>query len=240
MPTNSATNGVAGRSYNSAGAAHCSSLPAVQDGDPVGHRQRLHLVVGDEHGGDAEGQLEPADLLAQVRPHLGVQRGERLVEQEHARAQCQGAGERDALLLAAGHLVRVAVAVVGEPHQVQEFGGPLAALGRADLAHAQAEGDVVARAQVREEAVRLEDHPGVAAVGRDPGDVLSVDQDFAGVGLLETGDDAQGGGLSAARRAEQGEEFAGLDGQVEAVEGDGGAERPAQAAELDAGARGGR
>lgn len=141
--------------------------------------------MGDEHGGDAEGELEAADLLAQVRPYLGVQRGERLVEQEDARAQGERAGEGDALLLAAGHLVRVAVSVVGQAHQVEEFGGALAPLGRADPAYAQAEGHVVPGVEVREEAVRLEDHAGVAAVGRDPGDVLPVDEDLAGVGLFE-------------------------------------------------------
>ena len=73
-------------------------------------------------------------------------------------SQRERAGQRDALLLAAGHLVRVAVAVVGEADELQELGGAGAPLGGRHLAHPQPEGDVVAGVEVREEAVRLEDH----------------------------------------------------------------------------------
>ena len=48
-------------------------------------------------------------------------------------------------------------------------------------------------------------------LGRDEGDVLAVEQDPAGVGLLEAGDHPQGGGLAAAARAEHREELAGGD-----------------------------
>ena len=44
------------------------------------------------------------ELLAQA----GVERGERLVEQHETRLAGEGAGERDALLLAARELVRLA------------------------------------------------------------------------------------------------------------------------------------
>ncbi len=133
--------------------------------------------------------------------------------------------------------------MVGQADQVEEFGGGGVPFGGGPLAHAQAEGDVVAGVQVREEAVGLEDHAGVAAVGGDPGDVLAVHQDLSGVGLLEPGEHPQRGGLAAAGGAEEGEEFAGLGGEVESVEGHGRAERAAQRAELHpgagAGARGG-
>ena len=52
-----------------------------------------------------------ARLLAQ----LGVEIGERLVEQDHRRLVDQRARERDALLLAAGELVRVARGQMREP-----------------------------------------------------------------------------------------------------------------------------
>ena len=124
VPTNSATNAVAGRSYSSSGRGELLQPAGAHHADPVGHRQRLRLVVGDEDGGDAELELEPADLLAQLHPHLGVERRQRLVEQQHPRAQGERAGQRDPLLLAAGELVRVAVAVVGQADQLQQLGGP--------------------------------------------------------------------------------------------------------------------
>jgi len=49
----------------------------------VGHGQRFLLVVGDEQGGGAEPLLQRADLLVQLQPYLGIQGGQRLVEQQH-------------------------------------------------------------------------------------------------------------------------------------------------------------
>ncbi len=191
--------------------------------------------MGDEERRDAEFLLEPPDLLAQGQAHLGVEGGQRLVEQQHARAQGEGPGQRDALLLAAGQLVRVALALVAEADQFQQLGGAGAPLGRADLAHAQSEGHVVDGVQMREEAVRLEHHAGVAAVGRDVRDVLAVHQYGSGVGVFEPREHAQRGGLAAAGRAEEGQELSGAYGQVEPVEGDGGPELAAQPPEFDGG-----
>src|SRR4029079_14454470 len=56
------------------------------------------------------------------------------------------------------------------------------------------------------------------------------DQNSPGVRLLEAGDHAQRRGLAAARRAQQREELAGLDRQIEAVD----SARPAVEALLDA------
>ena len=76
--------------------------PLVHDDDPVGQRHRLDLVVGDVDRGDGEIALQ----MLQLRPHhgaqLGVEVGQRLVHQEQPRRAHDGAGERDALALAAG------------------------------------------------------------------------------------------------------------------------------------------
>ena len=66
-----------------------------------------------------------------------------------------------------------------------------------------------------EELVVLEDHADPARMGCDVGDVTRVDEDSAGLGRFETGDDSQEGRLSAAARAEQGDAFAGRDVQRE-------------------------
>ena len=73
----------------------------------VGERERLVLVVGHEHRGGARGVQRPDDRAAGARAQGGVQRGEGLVEQHHRRVRRQRPGEGDALLLAAGELVRV-------------------------------------------------------------------------------------------------------------------------------------
>ena len=83
------------------------------DADPIAHRQGLLLVVGDEEGRDPDHDLDPPDLLAELATDLGVEGRQRLVEQEHLRLDGQRPGERDSLLLAAGHLVRVATGLAG-------------------------------------------------------------------------------------------------------------------------------
>ncbi len=88
-----------------------------------------------------------------------------------------------------------------------------------DSATPQPERDVVDDAQMREQRVRLEDHPDVALVGRDatrrPCPPSRID---AGGGPLESREHAQRGGLAAAGGAEERDELAGGDVQVHAVQ----------------------
>ena len=80
-------------------------------------------------------------------------------------------------------------------------------------------GDVLAHVHVRVEGEHLEDHGDIALGGRLLADVLAVDQDLAGGRKLQPGDHAQGGGLAAARGAEEHEELAVLDGEGRAFDG---------------------
>ena len=52
---------------------------------------------------------------------LGVERAERLVEQDQPRLADDGAGERHALLLAAGELRGIALAEIAERDQLQRL-----------------------------------------------------------------------------------------------------------------------
>ena len=79
--------------------------------------------------------VQLAQPAAQFLAHLGVERAERFVEQQHARLDRQRARQGDALALAAGQLRRIAVGEPVELHQLQQllhlladlrFGRPLA------------------------------------------------------------------------------------------------------------------
>jgi hypothetical protein len=104
----------------------------------------VHLVV------------QPPQPAAQLLAHLGVERAERLVEQQHLRLDRERAGERDALPLPARELRGIAV---GQPSSCtsssSSFTAPrsLRSAGRS-LArpHAQAEGDVLEHRHVRNSA----------------------------------------------------------------------------------------
>ena len=109
--------------------------PAVaQHRDAVGHRQRLVLVVGDQHRGRARLAAE----LARRRPgrwRAGCASSDANGSSSRTSAGLDGQrpGQGDALLLAAGQLVRVALAQPGQADQLQQLAdaraAPLAAAG---------------------------------------------------------------------------------------------------------------
>ena len=110
-PTNSATNGVAGFGVDLGGRSELLEPALAHHADPVGDGKRLLLVVGDEQRRRTDVELHAADLVAQLGAHLGVERRQRLVEQQHAAAGSPGTGQRHPLLLTARHLDGVLVHV---------------------------------------------------------------------------------------------------------------------------------
>jgi hypothetical protein len=142
-------------------------------------------------------------------------------------------GERHALHLPTRELAGLGVLPAGELDELESLrDAGLDLLGR-DLAALESEGDIPLHVEMLEQGVALEHRVDVAPVGRNVPNRLAVEVDAARGRLLEAGHHAQGGGLSAPRRAEQGEELAALDRQVEVVDGDRAAERLRHALEAD-------
>ena len=81
----------------------------VHDGDAGGERHRLDLVVRHVDHGLAEPLVEFLDLGAHLDAQLGVEVGERLVEEEEQRIAHERAAHGDALPLAAGELAGLPV-----------------------------------------------------------------------------------------------------------------------------------
>ena len=192
-------------------------LAVVHHRDHVGGGHRLRLVVRDVDGGVAILVVQPPHLEAHFLAQVGVEIGQRLVEQQRLWLDDQRARQRDALLLAAREFARIAV---GELAQLRgaEDRRDLALDRRAvDFAQFEAVGDVLRHRHVRPQRVALEDHRHVAPLGRHGagrrGDDLAADADFARGRLDETGDQPQRGGLAAARRAQQAHQATVLDGQ---------------------------
>ena len=92
------------------GAARLLDPALVHHRDRVGHAHGLLLVVRHVHERDADVLLDALELDLQLLAQAQVERAERLVEQQGARPVDERAGERDALLLAAGELRRLALA----------------------------------------------------------------------------------------------------------------------------------
>jgi hypothetical protein len=91
-------------------------------------------------------------------------------------------------------------------------------VGRATLRALQAIGHVVEHRLVWEQRVVLEDHADVALVGRHGRHVVAVEEDAPAFGCVEAGDAAQQRGLAAAAGAQQREEAAVLDDQVQVLQ----------------------
>ena len=216
--------------------------PSVEhDADPVGDRQRLLLVVGDQQRRLVGRAQDRADLVAQRDPQRRVERAERFVEQQQGRGRGERPRERHPLALAPAQLRRSAVAEPRQAHEPEHLGDA----GRAGrtVEVAQPERDVRGDVEVGEQRMLLE-HQADAAVLRWQRAGGSVDRpagqlDRAGVGSLEAGDDAQQRRLPAARRAEQGGQRAVRDVEVDAVERDDRSEAAGHAAAPQGGRGGG-
>ena len=113
--------------------------------------------------------MQVAHLDLHLLAQLLVERRQRLVHQQDARLEDDGAGERDALALAARELVDVAVAEPAELHELEHLLRRASAISALrDPAQPQGIGDVAGDRHVREQRVVLEHHADVALVRRQP------------------------------------------------------------------------
>src|SRR5205823_12235948 len=77
--------------------------PAVlHDDDPIAERHRLDLVVGHVDRGGLEALVKPLQLDAHLDAELGVQVGERFVEEEELRVAYDRAYDSVSLTLRSG------------------------------------------------------------------------------------------------------------------------------------------
>ncbi len=87
------------------------------------------------------------------------------------------------------------------------------------LCHLEREGDIALHRHVREKRVVLEDGTYRPFLWRALREVLAIEEDAAPVRQVEAADHAQQRGLAAAGGPEQREEFAGLDGEADTIDG---------------------
>ena len=167
------------------------------------------------------------DLVAHFFAQAGIEIAERLVHQQHFRFDGEGAGQGDALLLAAAQERRGPVGEAAELDQLQRVQHALFDVGAGQLVRSidQREGDIVVNRHMRPDGVGLEDHADAAPFGSDEEiafggtDQDIADGDLAAVGPLQTGDAAQERGLARAAEPEQDEELLVADIDADAVNG---------------------
>ena len=156
--------------------------------------------------------MELGQFEAHLHPELGVEIGQRLVEQEHLGLAHQRPADRHPLTLAARKLGRAAIEIRLELQDAGDFLRALV-LNLSRLAgDREREGDVLPDRHVRVERVGLEHHGDAPLRRRDVGHVEVVDEALAGGYRFEACDHSEQRRFAAARRAEQSGERAFVDG----------------------------
>src|SRR5262249_21251315 len=126
----------------------------------------------------------------------------------------EGAGDGEALALAAGELADAGVGLLLQLHAADDLVGL-----EAVAVEAAEQGDGLAHQQFFGELRFLErDADAVLDGGVVAAPAQAEGFDVAGGGLRESLDDLDGGGLAGAVGAEQAEALAGLDGQIESAD----------------------
>src|SRR6476659_8276303 len=203
--------------------------------DPVGELQRLLLIVRHEHRGNVDLLVQLTKPAPQLLAHLGVERAERLVEQQNA--GLDGARERDALALAAGQLVRQPLPERAELHQLEQLIYPRAnrGLGRTQTARArtQSERNILEHRHVTEKRVVLEHETDIALADTARQRVLAVEMDLALIGPVQSGDDTQQRGLARSGWNERRDQLARVNVEIDVVEGGKGSKAPGHLVQSD-------
>src|SRR5690606_1274703 len=169
------------------------------------------------------------DLGTGLHTQLRVEVRQRLVHEEHLRLAGDGATHGDTLTLTTREGLRLAAQVLLEVEQLGGLENASGALLLADAGDLEGEAHVLGDGHVRVQRVVLEHHCDVAVLRRHVGDVAVADEDATRVDLFEAGEHAQRGGLTATGGADENEELAVGDLDVQLVD------RGASAARVEAG-----
>ena len=189
-------------------AAALLHLAVAKQNYAIGDGQRLALVVGDEDEGDADFALQQLQLALHFQAQVGVERGERFIEQQQTGPVDQRPGQRHTLLLSSADLPGK---VPGEAFHADFFQGlvdPRGHLSAGTAPHPQAIGHVVKDAHVGKKRVALEDGMDGTAMGRHGIETLAVKQNASRGRFFKTRQNAQQCGFAGAALAQQSKKLA--------------------------------
>ena len=198
-------------------------LAVLQGNDAGGILLGQLRVVGDHDHQAVLGHL--LQQLHHLDGGLGVQRAGGLVGQEDVRIVDQGPGDGHPLHLPARHLGGHLAELVAQAHPLQGLHRPAAAFRLGHARQSQGQLHVGQHRLVGDEVVALEhEADGVVAVGVPVGVLVvlggaAVDDEVAAGVLVQTAYNVQGGGLAAARGAQDGHKLVFPELQVHPPEG---------------------
>ena len=152
-----------------------------------------------------------------------VERAGGLVAQQNLGVCRQRTGDRHALLLPAGQLGRIIVRPVGKADGFEQLARPFFRLRLFDARDLEREADVLQRRALLQQVKLLEDHAHRAArleqlLFGEPAELLPVHRDRALGRLLQKVDAAHERAFARAGQADDAEDFAAVNLQINAVE----------------------
>ena len=174
---------------------------------------RQPFLMRDQKQCRLRARVEREQKLGDFFAGVGVEISGRLVGEQNARPRGNRAGQRHALLFAAGELSRIVIEPFAETDRFQfgfRFGERVARAGQF-----QRHGDILQRRHGRDEMKRLKDDPNmIAAEAREfilphLGDVRARDGDAALRGRFQSRGDHKKRGLAGTGWAEKGDGLAG-------------------------------
>src|SRR5688572_10674849 len=171
-------------------------------------------VVRHHHDGLAVLAVQDLQQAQDLVRRLAVEVASRLVADQQRGVRDQRACYRDALLLAAGKLLRLVTGPVGEPYHVECDRYGLAPLRGGQSGQQERQFDVPFRGEDRHQVVELEDKSDVARApfgepaARQTIDALAAYDDFAGSGAVEPANQVEQGRLAGPGRPHQRDEIA--------------------------------
>jgi hypothetical protein len=191
----------------------------VDDGDVRAEALDDFKHVRGEEDGGAAGDHALQHVLEGVGGD-GIDAFEGLVEEEELGAVDDGGGEGELLAHAVGVVGDELLGFVGEAHELEEFGGALGGGGFIQAIHAADEGEVLAGGEFAEEGHAFGDDADVTFhFDGVVEEILTEDLNGAGGGGEQAGEHLDGGGFAGSVGAEEAEELAGFDREIEVVDG---------------------
>src|SRR5215204_6225905 len=189
-----------------AGRAHLSEAAGDHDSQLICERQRLALVMGDQHGRHTSATQHLGRCRTGGRPKVSIESSERFIQQHQRRPAGQGTRQGDALLLPAGEFVGEAVEEARvHRDEIEKLSDPQPVTA---LASVEAELQIASYRQVWKQRALLRHIASPATLRRNPtplsdhGDTGDVD--LPGRWALKPGNQPEQGRLAASRGTQHG------------------------------------
>jgi hypothetical protein len=180
--------------------------------------------VSHDDGGHAQAPVQVEQQLMNTLAGLVIQITGRLVGKQQPRAQDQGAGQGNPLLLPARQLHRTVVQALGKPHSFEHFPGDLLGLTPGYALDQGRHHGVLQRVELGQQVMELEHEPDGAVaerrqlVGRKGADILAADVDAALGRSVQGSQQVEQGALARSRGTHHRHHLPLLDLEVRALE----------------------